>query len=72
MKGKKIMLLQLVDLDGENMGLIKTNIPEITIKQHWSKFVDEESTDVDDFVEYMEEFYPDNKIERIFVKIVEP
>jgi len=68
----KVKLLQLVDLDGDNMGLVKTNIPAVAVKQHWELFVDEQSTDVNDFVEYLTNYYPENKIERVFVDIITP
>jgi hypothetical protein len=61
---------QLLDSDGENAGIIKTNLGSELIKKEWEHYYNETETDnlgVEEFIEIMEKKFPNNHFERFFI-----
>ena len=63
---------QLADTDGENVGLIRTDLNEDTLTKEWDDFYNNEelALDVNEteaFVDRMTEKYPSNYFERFFI-----
>lgn len=70
-----IPIYQLKDEDGENVGLVKTDIPEKELEEAWKSFNDvdrDEYFDVDPFVSALQKGHSDAYIERIYVNDINP
>ena len=60
---------QLLDLDGEQVGILKTTLESDIIQKEWSEYVDEYSDDVDDFAEHLCEKHGENVAERFYIDL---
>ena len=58
---------QLVDLDGDICGIVKTNLNSETVAKEWVRFYDEVSTDIEDFIDYLNETRGEDTAERFFI-----
>lgn len=62
-------LFQLLDSDGETEGILETDVKEDVITKEWEKYYNEFESDnlgVEEFIEQMQEKYPENHFERVF------
>jgi len=59
----------LVDSDGENAGILKTDANEDMVKRGWEEYYnsDTEEVGIDEFIEKMAEKFPFNFFERFFL-----
>lgn len=73
MKGN---IYQLLDSDGEQNGLLYTphnNFNTSDLEKNWAEFYNSFDTlDPDDFVEWLNNRYPNGEFERIFVEELNP
>lgn len=72
-------LYQLLDRDGEQVGLIHADLSKIhspaikdNIEKDWQEFYNSFETDADDFADWMNQRYPNAKFERVFVEELNP
>ena len=66
---------QLVDLDGENFGLIKTNFQSDIIKKEFEEYYNSDTEELgpEEFIEKLSEKYPNDIFERFFIdEIIAP
>lgn len=61
------MFLQLMNEDGERVGIISTNISVPEIKKHWTEFLENElinedfADDIEEFIKYVRTQCTDNE-----------
>ena len=61
-----IKVFELWDKDGEVSGSISTTAPKELIQKEWTKFVEEESTEIEDFIGQLIMDFPEFTYERFF------
>ena len=68
------LLYQIIDVDGENMGLVSTNLTPDILQKEWLKYFHDDNAKVDEinvdvFISLMKEKFPKNDIERAYVEM---